>query len=241
MMFLQIAGALASAAFGYLGAREQREQAKKDQDKQFVRMRNAAQRAGFNPLTVLRATGGQGFTGLPVLSKAAAFGNAVTGIFDAYRREPIERYKADLRKLDIKQRVMDLYNTGIQGKLMKAQIANLGSKNDERVYLYEDDGSPKKNIFGQHVYIDEQAAAVFPTLQGYMDMQGNLLVLPHEQLLDMNVASLPTAVAAIEGGIAASKQQMPTIFKFPMVNAYDRSVRGIQAQLSFGRLIDWRE
>ena len=43
--------ALGSSAASYYSAKEQRKQAKKDQANQFVRMRNAAQRAGFNPLT----------------------------------------------------------------------------------------------------------------------------------------------------------------------------------------------
>lgn len=239
--YLSIGAALASSVFSYIGAQEQRKQAMKDQDNQFVRMRNAAQRAGFNPLTVLRLTGGQGFTGLPTISKAAAFGNAALGVLDAFKNAPIEKYQKQVRDLDIKQRVLDLGDTLMRGKLMKAQINDLGRQKDERVYLYETDGSPKRNIFGMHVYLDEQAAAVFPTLQGYVDAEGNLLSLPHEQLLDMDFSSLPTAVGAIEGGISASRnKETPTIFKFPAVPVYEPDKRGIVATLSRGQLIDWR-
>lgn len=119
---------LGSSAAAYYAGEEQRKQAIKDQDNQYVRMRNAAQRAGFNPLTVLRFTGGQGFTGLPALSKVAAFGNAVGGIFDAFKNAPIEKYQKQVRDLDIKQRVMDLQDTLLRGKLMKAQIKDLSQK-----------------------------------------------------------------------------------------------------------------
>jgi hypothetical protein len=111
----------------YIAAKEQRKQAIRDQDNQFVRMRNAAERAGFNPLTVLRATGGQGFTGLPVISKVAAFGNAATGILDAVRQAPIDKYNAEIRELEKALRKADLELMPMRGKLMKAQINDLYS------------------------------------------------------------------------------------------------------------------
>jgi hypothetical protein len=101
---LSIAGNVIGGIASYAAAKEQRKQAIKDQDNQFVRMRNAAQRAGFNPLTVMRATGGQGFTGLPTISKAAAFGNIATGIFDAVRQSPIDKYNKQVRELELEQR-----------------------------------------------------------------------------------------------------------------------------------------
>jgi hypothetical protein len=110
-MWGQIASAVVGSLFSYKAAQEQRRQAINDQDNQFVRMRNAAQRAGFNPLTVLRNTGGQGFTGLPTISKAAAFGNAAAGIFDAYRQAPIDKYNKQIRDLTIKSMKADIGNT----------------------------------------------------------------------------------------------------------------------------------
>lgn len=101
---LQIASTVVSGAASYAAAKQQRKQAMSDQDNQYVRMRNAAQRAGFNPLTVMRLTGGQGFTGLPTISKAAAFGNAAAGIFDAVKNNPIDKYYEQIRKLDLDQR-----------------------------------------------------------------------------------------------------------------------------------------
>jgi hypothetical protein len=217
MPWLNIAAAAVSGLLSYKAAQQQRKQAIADQDNQYVRMRNAAQRAGFNPLTVLRATGGQGFTGLPVISKAAAFGNAAAGIFEAVRQAPIDKYNKQVRDLEIKQRKADLEIAPLQAKLMKKQIQDLGRQ--QQTYLYNDDGTPMKNAFGQHMYVDEQAAAVFPTLQGYITPNGRTLSLPHEQLLDMSVTSLPTATTAIGGGIVAAETKgAPTIFRYPHEN-----------------------
>jgi hypothetical protein len=108
---MSIAGNVIGGVASYAAAKKQRKQAIADQDLQFVRMRNAAQRAGFNPLTVLRATGGQGFTGLPLISKAAAFGNMATGIFDAVTQSPIDKYNKEIRDLEVKQRKASIDNT----------------------------------------------------------------------------------------------------------------------------------
>jgi hypothetical protein len=215
--FGQIAGAVLGSLFSYKAAQEQRNQAIKDQDNQFVRMRNAAQRAGFNPLTVLRNTGGQGFLGLPTISKAAAFGNAAAGIFKAIRQAPIDKYNKQVRDLTVKSMKADigntLANTRYTGILSKQALEK---PDDGLTYLYNADGSKRLNQFGQHMYIDPQAAAVFPTLQAYMDMSGNNLSLPHEQLLDMGIGSLPMAVTAIEGGrTAAELPNTPSMLQFP--------------------------
>lgn len=127
---IQIASSVVGGAASYAAAKEQRKQAIADQDNQYVRMRNAAQRAGFNPITVLRATGGQGFTGLPTISKAGAFGNAAAGIFDAVRQSPIDKYNEEIRDLEKQQRKADLDLMPMRGKLMKAQIDEIMGKTD---------------------------------------------------------------------------------------------------------------
>jgi hypothetical protein len=124
---LSIASSVVSGLSNYAAAKQQRKQALADQDNQYVRMRNAAQRAGFNPLTVLRATGGQGFTALPVISKAAAFGNAAAGIFDALRQSPIDKYNKEIRDLEINQRKADLELMPMRGKLIKAQLEQMNA------------------------------------------------------------------------------------------------------------------
>jgi hypothetical protein len=95
---LSIASSVIGGAASYAAAKQQRKQAIADQDNQFVRMRNAAQRAGFNPLTVLRLTGGQGFTGLPAISKAAAFGNMATGVFGTLADNYVDKYEEKVKQ-----------------------------------------------------------------------------------------------------------------------------------------------
>jgi hypothetical protein len=145
--------AIVGAAASYMTAKQQRKQAIKDQDLQFVRMRNAAQRAGFNPLTVMRATGGQGFTGLPVISKAAAFGNLANELFNAAKQAPIDKYNKKVRDLEIKQRKADLELTPLRGKLMRAQIDSMVGEVDP--YLgYEGFIPVKVGVNEQYLQID---------------------------------------------------------------------------------------
>ena len=103
--------ALGAAVGGYYAGEELRKQAKKDQSNQFVRMREAAERAGFNPLTVLRNTGGQGFIGLPRLSKMAAFSNAMGGMIAYNNQRSIDKYNDELRQLNLASLRADIDNT----------------------------------------------------------------------------------------------------------------------------------
>jgi hypothetical protein len=100
---------LAQAYFGIretVNTQELRDQIKADQDQQFVRMRNAAERAGFNPLTVLRQTGGRGFE-IPILSKQAQQ-NWAEPLINFASQQPIDKYNKEIRKLELEQRRADL-------------------------------------------------------------------------------------------------------------------------------------
>lgn len=96
--------------------KEAYEQNKKDASNKFVDLRNAAEKAGFNSLTALRATGGAGFGsyGVPVLSKqtfAATFGkNFAKGYLDSKVNAPIDKDNAEIRDLEIKERLARIDN-----------------------------------------------------------------------------------------------------------------------------------
>ncbi len=174
------------------------------------KLRKESEAAGFNPLTVLRATGGQGFNkgssgALASASFWSSFANSAGQI--ARQFDPYEKRRKQL----------DMINTIANIKYTGALTKEVGKKPDDGLtYLFNADGSPRLNQFGQHMHIDPQAAAVFPTLQAYMDMSGNNLSLPHEQLLDMNIGSLPTAIAAVEGGKrGAELPNTPSMLQFP--------------------------
>ena len=138
---VQLAVSAVSTAAQYKSAKDARKQAlemnakaRADQDNQFVRMREAADRAGLNLLTVLRNTGGQGFTTpfvqVPSVSKAGAFGNLISRSIDLLGQDYTEKYNEEIRDLEIKQRKADLELMPMRGKLMKAQIDNLTGKTD---------------------------------------------------------------------------------------------------------------
>ena len=102
------------------------EQNKKDAANKYVDMSKAARKAGFNPLTVLRATGGAGFGsyGAPILSKRA-FGlefaaNSISGFAKMKANEPIDLYNEEVRQLDLESRKLDI-------KLGKAQLDQINA------------------------------------------------------------------------------------------------------------------
>ena len=79
-------------------------------------MAAAARRAGFNPLTVLRATGGAGFGGtnavMPVMSKQNFAATFMSNAFGQYltdkKNAPVEEYNKAVRTMDIQQRIHDI-------------------------------------------------------------------------------------------------------------------------------------
>jgi hypothetical protein len=102
-------GALAatglSALLGAKAAKQKRKQTISDQDKQFVRMRDAAEKAGFNPLTVMRSGGAQMFGGVPTFSKAAFMQDFVQKGYNAFvthpDNDPLKKYNDEVRKLTL--------------------------------------------------------------------------------------------------------------------------------------------
>jgi hypothetical protein len=113
---LSLAGSVISGVASYKAAKKARKQTIADQDNQYVRMRDAAQRAGFNPLTVLRATGGAGFNQVPTFSKAGAFGNTAAGILDVFARDPIQKIQMEQRQAELENTRVNTAYTGILAK-----------------------------------------------------------------------------------------------------------------------------
>lgn len=113
-----ILGTVGAAAVGAV----QRKQAKKDLAEQraydegaMQRMRDAASKAGFNPLTALRAGALSSFNtpGRILPPGGAAFaaqylGDAIGEAFDKKANEPIEKYNEELRKVKLEQAKLDL-------------------------------------------------------------------------------------------------------------------------------------
>jgi hypothetical protein len=117
-----------------------RELAKQDASNKFTDMNKAASKAGINPLTALRATGGAGYgayggyNGLmqstiqaPVLSKqsfAMNLGTRLANTFiDMKMNAPIDKYNAEVRKLELEQRRLDI-------KLSKQTLMGMTQKRE---------------------------------------------------------------------------------------------------------------
>lgn len=93
----------------------------------FQAMRDDAQRAGFNPLTVMRSGGMSGYM-IPAMSKQSfagqMLGGAMTGTFDAWANKDVDEYNAEVRRLDLEQRRADLSYIGrMTGQLSSQRYA----------------------------------------------------------------------------------------------------------------------
>jgi hypothetical protein len=107
----------------------QRAAEKADQASKFTDMAAAARRAGFNPLTVLRATGGAGYGGtnavVPVMSKQNFAATFMSNAFGQYltnkKNAPIDAYNEEIRKLELEQRRLDI-------KLARQTMATMTQK-----------------------------------------------------------------------------------------------------------------
>jgi hypothetical protein len=143
-MWAQIAAAVVGAGLSYASA-------KKLQKEQYTDLRKSAERAGFNPLTVLRAGGG--YTAVPHMSKYAAFGQALEGIFDAYQNRHVDKYNKAIQDLELKQKQAELDLTPLRGKLMKAQIQSMKGEVDSYIG-YEKFIPVKVGVNEQYLQID---------------------------------------------------------------------------------------
>ena len=213
---------------------QNRKLAKEDASNKFVDMRNAAQKAGFNPLTALRMTGAAGFGAyggytaqVPVLSKVNFSRSIGTSLVSAYAtmkiNEPIDKYNKEIRELEKAERKAELALKPLQGALMKAQLEELKKpKKEDRVYLYERDGSPKLNAYGQHMYVGDAAAEAFPAMQAYVTGDGRTFSAPHEQLLDMGFGGMAAALGTIAAGPSIEQSdKAPTAFRYPRLIKQD--------------------
>jgi hypothetical protein len=130
--------------------RKNRELAKQDAANKFVDMSNAAEKAGINRLTALRATGGAGFgmyggytAKVPVLSRATfmeTFGVSMVKTWATNKiNEPIDTYNREIRELEKQQRQLDI-------KLAKQQLSTLKKPQNKMPAAGGNIGAPGSNI-----------------------------------------------------------------------------------------------
>jgi hypothetical protein len=114
-------GKLALGAFGAIQSGKAAKQQAQASQTDLKKLRDDAQAAGFNPLTVLRATGGQGFNkgSSGALASATFWGNfANAGVSALNEFDP---YNQKRKQLDMQQAQASLDNTMASTQLMKSQ------------------------------------------------------------------------------------------------------------------------
>jgi hypothetical protein len=158
----------------------------------FQAMRDDAQRAGFNPLTVMRSGGMSGYM-IPAMSKQSfagqMLGGAMTGAFDAWANKDIDAYNAEVRRLDIEQRKADLSIS----RSTISQMNTPATRDYMQDYLENPDGfTQMRSIAGENIMvrndilyrlrlppgavygIAEDAEAVFGEIGGEITGVGNI-------------------------------------------------------------------
>ena len=123
-------GKLALGAFGAIQKGKAAKQQAQASQTDLKKLRDDAQAAGFNPLTVLRATGGQGFNkgSSGALASATFWGNfANVGVSALNEFDP---YNQKRKELDMQQSVANLDNTKTSTAYTKGLIGQLASNTD---------------------------------------------------------------------------------------------------------------
>ena len=196
----------------------------------YVNLRNAAQRAGFNPLTVLRSgtagayqAEGNSYDTMPLLT-SNSFANMLMDAEESQVR--MDNMRAQERNMQHQQN-MDKLNYDLRKAELELQVLQSKELQDDGLkYLYNADGSPKLNAYGQHMFISPTAAEVFPFYQGYADESGNTVTFPHEQLLDMNIGAIPAITLSLGTATKVEPtQSAPSAFRYNSNQLY-KNMRG---------------
>ena len=188
-------GKLALGAFGALqSAKAAKAQANASQT-DLKKLRDDAEAAGFNPLTVLRATGGQGFNkgASGALASATFWGSfANAGVSALNEFDP---YNQKRKQLDLQQAQASLANTKASIKALKTPSI------DDRVPLMRD-GKVLTDRYGQTIYTAPEGTEAVPMYINVHDQNtGQVFPIINPELTEAG----PTEMAAGMGTIAASK------------------------------------
>lgn len=170
----------------------------------FQAMRDDAQRAGFNPLTVLRSGGMSGYM-IPAMSKQSfagqMLGGAMTGAFDMWANKDIDEYNAEVRRLDIEQRKADLEMTGIMSR--NAFTSSTPLSQDRA--LVESDGLPLTDQDGNIIYYPSTGSEVIPKYRLVYDQStGGTYAIINPELTESGLSEMATGLAMDAAGQTAA-------------------------------------
>jgi hypothetical protein len=211
-------GALASTALssvlGAAAASQRRKQAIKDQDNQFVRMRNAAEKAGFNPLTVMRNGGAQMFGGVPTFSKAGFMQNFVQQGYNAWTthadNDPLKKYNDEVRELSKRQTQASIDNMIANTVYTRKQTAALGSDAfdaPQSVKLLDSNGEPVSGSDGKPLYVPAESYEAIPKYKVVYDQNTKqMYAILNPELTETGPTELATGVGMDAAASNAAKQ-----------------------------------
>lgn len=173
-----------------------------------VGMRKDAEKAGFNPLSVMRY-GGMGGYMLPAMSSqtfAAEFlGNVMTSGFDAWANQDIDKYNAQIRELELQQRRADLsYTKGLTGQIAKQQFSGLDQP--QTMPLMESDGNLVRDADGNVIYVPAENFESIPKYKLVYDQAtGALYPIINPELTESGLSETITGLAMDAAGQTAAR------------------------------------
>jgi len=208
-----------AATASYYKSKDDKKAAEKERKNHFVNLRNSATRAGYNPLTALYATGGGGYGQYVPLISRNPRGDALVAFSNAYNASAARRDQK-AHDIDMSERAYandkSLQRMREKAAIKLTRLQQEALEPETKVYLFNKDGSPQLNPYGQHMYVDDKAAEVFPAYQGYMTGDGKQFSAPHEQLLDMGFGGFASATGVIAAGpMIERSDKAPTAFRYP--------------------------
>ncbi len=184
-------GKLALGAFGAVQKGKAAKQQAASSQTDLKKLRDDAQAAGFNPLTVLRATGGQGFNkgSSGALASATFWGNFANAGQSALNE--FDPYNQKRKELDMQQSVANLDNTKTSTAYTRGLIGQLASNTD--VYAPYKDTIP--------VRVGKETVQLEKSIARRMD------ILPNDLLTVGDLAEIKGELIAEGGALVAHENQ----------------------------------
>jgi len=163
------------------------------------KLRDDAQEAGFNPLTALRATGGQGFShgGAQATLASADFWGTFANSAGQIAQQFDPQRKAD-KALERLQRIAEIDNTRMNTRYSAKLLSEIGKEVDrpKTVPLYDEEGNHVTKGDGTKVYLDPKSQEVFDKYIMVRDPVSNeIYAMPNPDLADMSKNELATFFA----------------------------------------------
>jgi hypothetical protein len=119
-----------------VGAELSRERARKERENHFVNLRNSARRAGFNPLTALRATGGGGYGQYVPLLSRSPLGEGITAGANSYAGMKRDEYFTRANQ----QHEIALNQMNNQAAMDRTNASNMTRSSSNPKYDYDNAG-----------------------------------------------------------------------------------------------------